>query len=98
MSKEIPLYEILRRPIITEKSTLLQEQNKYVFEVATVANKPRIKAAVEMAFNVKVQAVNTLMVPPKVRMRGRRPGIRPGWKKAIVTLHPGDKIQFFEGV
>lgn len=98
MAKEIHLYEILRRPIITEKSTLLQGQSKYVFEVDREANKLRIKEAVELAFNVKVQAVNTLTIPPKVRMRGRRRGIRPGWKKAIVTLRQGEKIEFFEGV
>ena len=62
------LYEVLRRPIITEKTTLLQGQNKYVFAVATAANKAQIKEAVEQAFNVTVKAVNVQMVPGKVRL------------------------------
>jgi len=92
------LYEVLRRPLITEKSTALQAQGKYAFEVAGEANKHQIKQAVEKAFKVKVTAVNVMTVPGKGRrMRGRQV-LTPSWKKAIVTLKPGDKIGFFEGV
>ncbi len=91
-------YEVLRRPLITEKDTALQAVGKYSFEVAKEANKHQIKQAVEMAFKVKVNAVNVLTVPSKGRrMRGRQVLTHP-WKKAIVTLKPGDKIGFFEGV
>ena len=92
------LYEVLRRPLITEKNTVLQEQNKYAFEVAEKANKPQIKQAVEKAFKVKVTAVNVITVPGKTRRVGRQLTLTPAWKKAIVTLKPGNKIEFFEGV
>ena len=92
------LYEALRRPMITEKNTTLQEQNKYVFEVAKEANKPQIKQAVEKAFKVKVTTVNMMMVPGKSKRVGRRVVQTQSWKKAIVTLKAGDKIEFFEGV
>ncbi len=92
------LYEVLRRPLITEKNTALQAQDKYAFEVAGEANKHQIKQAVEKAFKVKVTAVNVMTVPGKGRrMRGRQV-LTQSWKKAIVTLKPGDKIGFFEGV
>ena len=92
------LYEVLRRPLITEKDTALQDQGKYTFEVARDANKHQIKQAVEKAFKVKVTAVNVMTVPGKrERMRGREVLAQP-WKKAIVTLKPGDKIELFEGV
>lgn len=100
MPKEIHPYEVLRRPVVTEKSTALSGQNKYVFEVALGANKPQIKEAVQRAFSVTVRSVNTTM------MRGARPknrygkpsGDAPLWKKAIVTLAEGDSIEFYEGV
>ena len=92
------LYEVLRRPLITEKSTVLQAQGKYGFEVAGEATKHQIKQAVEKSFNVKVNAVNVMTVPGKNRRVGRRLVLTPSWKKAIVTLKPGDKIGFFEGV
>ena len=91
-------YELLRRPLITEKSTVLQAQGKYAFEVANEANKHQIKQAVEKAFKVKVTAVNVMTVPGKERRIGRRQVLTQSWKKAIVTLKPGDKIGFFEGV
>ncbi len=91
------LYEVLRRPLITEKSTALQAEGKYAFEVAREANKPQIKQAVEKAFKVEVTAVNVLTVPGKSRRLGRRLLPPRPWKKAIVTLKPGDKIEFFEG-
>ena len=92
------LYEVLRRPLITEKNTDLQAQGKYAFEIAREANKQQIKQAVEKAFNVKVTAVNVSTVPGKRRRVGRRQVLTPSRKKAIVTLQPGDKIGFFEGV
>ncbi|MFC2020743.1 50S ribosomal protein L23 [Chloroflexota bacterium] len=91
------LYEILRRPLITEKSTALQVEGKYAFEVAKEANKPQIKQAVEKAFAVKVTAVNIVIVPGKKRRLGRRELPAQPWKKAIVTLEPGGTIEFFEG-
>ena len=92
------LTEVLRRPLITEKNTVLQGQNKYVFEVAEGANKPLVKQAVEKAFKVRVTGVNVITVPGKTRRVGRRQVLTPPWKKAIVTLQAGDKIEFFEGV
>jgi len=92
------LYEVLRRPLITEKNTLLQAQGRYAFEVAAKANKQQIKQAVEAAFKVGVTAVNTMTVPGKQRRIGRRQVLTSPWKKAIVTLKPGDKIELFEGV
>ncbi len=92
------LWEVLRKPIVTEKSTMLQEQNKYVFAVATDANKAQIKQAVEKAFDVTVKAVNVMSVHGKMRRIGRHAGHQSDWKKAVVTLLPGQKIEFFEGV
>jgi large subunit ribosomal protein L23 len=92
------LYEILRRPLITEKNTSLQAQGKYVFEVADEANKRQVKQAVETAFKVSVTAVNVTTVPGKKKHMGRREVQTPSWKKAVVTLKPGDKIELFEGV
>jgi len=91
------LAKVLRRPIVTEKSHLLGEQGRYVFEVDSGANKHDIAKAVEWAFDVKVVKVNTLTVPGKVKRYGRRPSKQPDWKKAIVALQPGDTIQLFEG-
>ena len=92
------LYEVLRQPLITEKNTDLQALNKYAFEVAEDANKPMVKQAVEKAFKVKVTGVNVITVPGKTRRVGRRQVQTRPWKKAIVTLQAGDKIEFFEGV
>ena len=91
------LYEVLRRPLITEKSTILQAEGKYAFEVAKEANKPQIKQAVEKAFKVEVTKVNVINMPGKRRRLGRRVLPAHPWKKAIVTLKPGDKIEYFEG-
>lgn len=96
--------DVIRRPVITEKNTLLMEGDQYTFEVAPAANKIQIKEAVEKLFNVRVKAVNTLNVKPKPRSRairrgrGRIHGATPGWKKAIVTLYPGQRIDIFEQV
>jgi len=92
------LYEVLRRPLVTEKNTVLLAQNKYAFEVAEEANKHQIEQAVETAFKVKVTAVNVMTVAGKTRRVGRRQVLTPSWKKAVVTLKPGDKIELFEGV
>jgi len=91
-------YEVLCRPLITEKNTSLQALGKYAFEVAGGANKQQVKEAVEKAFKVKVTAVNMISVSGKSRIVGRRQVLTRSWKKAIVTLQPGDNIQFFEGV
>jgi large subunit ribosomal protein L23 len=100
MPKELHPYDVLRRPVVTEKSTMLAGQRKYVFEVAKEANKPQIKDAVQKAFDVTVEDVNTTMVRGRRRRTryGRRAGTPPTWKKAIVTLAPGSTIEFFEGV
>jgi large subunit ribosomal protein L23 len=91
-------YEVLRRPLITEKGTLLQQQGKYVFEVAKGAAKHQIKQAVEAAFKVNVVKVNVINMPGKKRRMGRREVMMPSQKKALVTLEPGQKIELFEGV
>src|SRR5262249_59960959 len=89
------------RPVVSEKSTVLGDQGKYVFEVAPDANKIQIKHAVEEAFaNKKVQVgdVNILKVAGKVRRRGKSVGKTRSWKKAIVTLKAGQRLDLFEGV
>ncbi|MCL2678799.1 MAG: 50S ribosomal protein L23 [Dehalococcoidia bacterium] len=92
------VYEVLRKPLITEKGAGLQAQGKYSFKVADGANKAQVKQAVEKAFGVTVTAVNVIMVKGKTRRAGRRMMTTSPWKKAIVTLKAGDKIQLFEGV
>jgi large subunit ribosomal protein L23 len=93
------VYDVIRRPVTTERNTDLMEQGRYTFEVAPDANKIQIKEAVEKAFDVKVLAVNTMNVHSKRRReRTRFRGYRNGWKKAIVTLAPGQRIEIFEGV
>jgi len=98
MPKQLHAYGIIRRPLITEKAQNLTVSNKYVFEVDKRANKLQIKEAIEVAFNVSVAAVNTCMMKGKVRRYGRAETKQPDWKKAIVTLAPGEKIELFEGV
>lgn len=92
------IYDVLRRPLVTEKSTRLSERNKYVFEVKKTASKDEVKQAVEKAFKVGVVSVNIIMVPGESKRMGKRQVSAPAWKKAVVTLKEGDKIQFFEGV
>jgi len=94
----VNLYDVIRRPCITEKNTNLQPLGKYAFEVVDSANKLQVKQAVEKAFKVKVKTVNIMNVSGKRRMLGRRQIVEPSWKKAIVTLLPGEKIELFEGV
>ena len=92
------IFEVLRRPLITEKSTLLQDgHNKYAFEVDTRANKAMVRAAIETVFDVKVASVNISTVKGKKKRFGRKETQRPSWKKAIVSLKPGGNIQIFEG-
>ena len=91
------LMEVLRRPVITEKSSLLQERGRYAFEVAPGANKFQVREAVERAFNVHVQGVNIIRVHGKQKRFRKRIAARPSWKKAVVTLKPGERIEIFEG-
>ena len=91
-------FDILRRPVITEKSTDMQERGRYVFEVSPDATKHQIQRAVMEAFDVKVIKVNTMNVRGKSKRFGPRISAKRSWKKAIVTLAPGDTITIFEGV
>ena len=92
-------YEILKRPVITEKSNFQSDVlGHYTFEVDRRANKHQIKQAVEKAFKVEVTAVNVMNVAGRKRRVGRREVSSRSWKKAIVTLKPGGKIELFEGV
>lgn len=92
-------HDIIRRPLVTEKSSLQKESyNQYSFEVTHTANRMQIREAVEEIFNVRVAAVRTMHIKGKVKRRGRVLGKRRDWKKAIVTLMPGERIEFFEGV
>jgi len=93
------VHDILIRPVISEKSVGQAEHNNYTFVVARDANKHQIKAAVEAEFKVDVLGVRVLTVKPKEKRRGRRtPGMIPGWRKAIVTIAEGQKIELFEAV
>ena len=92
------VHQIIRRPLVTEKSTQQKEKsNQYAFEVDPKANKIEIQSAVERLFKVKVFQVRTVRVLGKMKRLGRKYGKRPDWKKAIVTLKEGDRIDFFEG-
>ena len=91
-------YDIIRRPLITEKTTLQRDEfNQYSFEVDRGANRVQVKKAVEQIFKVHVAAVRTVQVRGKIKRRGRTLGKRRDWKKAIVKLAPGERIEFFEG-
>jgi large subunit ribosomal protein L23 len=90
--------KILIRPVISEKSyDLVQRHNQYTFRVADGAHKIEIRAAVEEMFDVTVTDVRTVTVQSKPKRRGASRGRRPGWKKAVVELKPGDRIDLFEG-
>lgn len=91
-------YDIILAPVITEKATRVSEYNQVSFKVAGDATKPQIKAAVEKLFNVKVTAVNTLVVKGKKKLFRGRPGQRSDYKKAVVTLAPGQKIDVTTGI
>ncbi|WP_008312965.1 50S ribosomal protein L23 [Leptolyngbya sp. PCC 6406] len=89
------LADIIRRPIVTEKATLMLENNQYVFEVTAKARKPEIKAAIEGLFEVKVTGISTMNQPRKRRRIGRSEGYRSTYKRAVVTLAQGDSIPLF---
>jgi large subunit ribosomal protein L23 len=90
-------HEVILRPIVSEKSYSMIEHNRYTFEVAKASRKIEIAKAVEELFHVTVTSVNTMNVPGKSRRVRYAKGLTPSWKKAIVTLKAGDKIEFFEG-
>ena len=93
----LAVHDVLLRPVISEKSTQQTERNNYTFAVAREANKFQIKAAVETQFKVDVLGVRVLSVKPKQKRRGRRQsGMTTGWRKAVVTIADGQKIEFFE--
>jgi large subunit ribosomal protein L23 len=87
---------ILKRPLVTERSTRLKEQNKYVFEVDPRATKGQVREAVQRVFQVEVTSVNTMNALGKLRRRMGRPGYQSDWKKAIVTIKKGQEIKFAE--
>ena len=92
-------YDIIRRPVITEKTSIQKEDaNQITFEVDRRANRIEIRRAIEKIFKVRVAEVRTMQVKGKVKQRGRIVGKRKDWKKAIVKLMPGERIDFFEGV
>jgi len=89
--------EVLISPVVSEKSYGQIVQNRYTFKVHKDAHKTQVRQAVEELFDVKVLAVNIVKVQAKPKRRGIHKGVRPGWKKAIVQLKPGDSIEIFEG-
>ena len=92
-------FDIIIRPIITEKTMADMEEDKYTFEVAKKSNKSEIKKAIEEIFSVKVAKVNTMNMTGKVKRQGMNVGKRPDWKKAIVALAPGSEpIEFFDSM
>ncbi len=98
MSMDPRHYDVIVAPVITEKATMLSEQNKVVFKVRKDATKPQIKAAVEKLFDVKVRAVNTILTEGKMKVFKGRPGQRADVKKAIVTLEEGQSIDVTTGL
>lgn len=90
--------EIIIKPVVTEKSVDLMQENKYCFKVAKDANKIEIKNAIEEIFKVTVVNVNTVNVHGKMKRMGRPQGMTASWKKAVVTLREGDSIEVFEGL
>ena len=98
MSLKPQHYDVIRKPIITEKATMASEANAVVFQVAMDANKPQIKEAVEALFGVKVKAVNTTITKGKTKRFRGRPGVRNDVKKAYVTLEEGNAIDVTTGL
>ncbi|WP_068118566.1 50S ribosomal protein L23 [Tropicimonas marinistellae] len=98
MSAKTKHYDVIRKPVITEKATMASEANAVVFEVAIDANKPQIKEAVEGLFGVKVKAVNTTVTKGKVKRFRGQPGKRKDVKKAYVTLEEGNTIDVSTGL
>ena len=91
------MHDILLKPVITEKTTMMMSDGKYTFKVPLHANKIEIRKAVEKVFGVKVKSVSTLRTMGKMKRMGKYEGKRPDYKKAIVTLNEGESIEFFEG-
>ena len=89
--------QVILRPVISEKSYALLAANKYTFRVHDRANKTQVRQAIEEIFGVRVEDVRTMWVKPKPKRRGFSSGHRRRWKKAVVTLHPDDTIELFEG-
>jgi large subunit ribosomal protein L23 len=89
--------QVILRPVVSEKSYALLAANKYTFRVHERANKTQVRQAVEEIFGVRVEGVRTAWVKPKPKRRGFTAGSRRRWKKAVVTLHPEDTIELFEG-
>ena len=89
--------EVLLAPVVSEKSYSLIGEGKYVFRIHPDAHRTQVRQAVEELFGVHVEGVNVLKVQPKPKRRGLSKGVRPGWKKAIVQLKPGDTIEIFTG-
>ena len=98
MSAKAEQYDVIRKPIITEKATMASEHGAVVFEVAMSANKPQIKEAVESLFGVKVKAVNTTITKGKTKRFRGKPGVRKDVKKAYVTLEEGNTIDVSTGL
>lgn len=93
------IYDVLLGPMLTEKGTLLKEkENKVLFKVATAANKIEIRKAVEETFKVKVDSVATINCKGKIKRMGKHESKRPDWKKAIITLKEGEKLDVIEGM
>jgi len=92
------MYDVVRRPIVTEKSTRGSEHNQVTFEVPMWASKPEVKVAIETLFQVKVKAVNTIVVGGKTKRFRGEPGVRSDYKKAVVTLAEGSTIDVTTGI
>ncbi|MFQ5900738.1 MAG: 50S ribosomal protein L23 [Thermodesulfobacteriota bacterium] len=92
------LYRLIKRPLVTEKSSVKKAENQVVLEVSTNANKSEIKKAVEKIFKVTVIGINTINFPGKKKRVGKSLGRRPAWKKAYIKLKEGENIEFFEGM
>jgi len=93
------IYDVIRKPMVTEKGTRLKEEmNKIILKVDPEANKLEIKAAVESVFKVKVKEVTTMNFKGKKKRLGQRQGVRSDWKKAVVTLAEGEKVEYIDGI
>ncbi|HAI74213.1 MAG TPA: 50S ribosomal protein L23 [Candidatus Moranbacteria bacterium] len=96
-NQENILSKVIIEPIVTEEATAGIEKNKYIFKISARATKLQVKMAIEKIYKVKVEKVNTISIPKKVRVRGRVAGWKSGYRKAVVTLKEGNKIDVFEG-
>ena len=96
-NQEVVLSRVLCEPIITEAATASMEKNKYIFKISNFANKVQIKQVIERIYKVKVEKINTVSLPKKARNRGRVSGWKAAYRKAIITLKEGSKIDIFEG-